>query len=66
MKQHPGISIHHIAIGGGTMGAVFAIGTCLIFFFGIVEVLLHVFYKRRPVERTGPTKPLALSLTERQ
>jgi hypothetical protein len=82
MKQHPGISIHHIAIGGGTMGAVFAIGTCLIFFFGIVEVrwflllslpfaigvavLLHVFYKRRPVERTGPTKPLALSLIERQ
>ena len=33
MKYHPGISIHHIAIGGGLMAAVFAIGSCLIFFF---------------------------------
>ena len=69
MKYHPGISIHHIAIGGGLMAAVFAIGSCLIFFFGISEVrwflflsipaaigvaaLLHALYERRPVELTG-------------
>jgi hypothetical protein len=69
MKYHPGISIHHIAIGGGLMAAVFAIGSCLIFFFGISEVrwflllsipvavgvaaLLHELYKHRPIELTG-------------
>jgi hypothetical protein len=69
MEYHPGISIHHIAIGGGIMAAVFAIGSCLIFFFGISEVrwflwlsipaaigvaaLLRVLHKRRPVELTG-------------
>jgi hypothetical protein len=78
MKQHPGISIHHIAIGGGIMGVVFAIGTCLIFFFGVVEVrwflllsvpfaigvaaLLHVYYKRRPVEVTGADEATRIKL----
>ena len=69
MDYHPGISIHHITIGGGLMAAVFAIGSCLIFFFGISEIrwflllsipfalgvaaLLHFLYKRRPVELAG-------------
>ena len=69
MEHHPGISMHHIAVGGGLMAALFAIGSCLIFFFGISEIrwflllsiplalgvaaLLHVVHKRRPVELAG-------------
>jgi hypothetical protein len=33
--RHPGISIHRIAVGGGIMGALFAIGTVLIFVIGV-------------------------------
>ena len=78
MEQHPGISIHHIPIGGGIMGAVFAIGSCLIFFFGVVEVrwflllsfpfaigvaaLLHAYYNRRPVEVTGADEATRIKL----
>ena len=78
MKQHPGISIHHIAIGGGIMGAVVAIGSCLIFFFGVVEVrwflllsipfavgvaaLLRVYYKRRSIEVTGADEATRIKL----
>ncbi len=68
MERHPGISIHNIAVGGGIMGAVFAVGTCLIFFIGVVQVrwflllslllglciaaLLYFWHKRKPVELT--------------
>ncbi len=34
-QYHPGISMHRIAVGGGIMGAVFAVGTVLIFVVGI-------------------------------
>jgi len=27
MERHPGISIHRVAVGGGVMGALFALGT---------------------------------------
>ena len=69
MKLHPGIAIHRIAIGGGIMGAVFALGVCLIFVLGVYEVrwflllsmplgfciaaVLYAIHKRRPVELTG-------------
>ena len=78
MDYHPGISIHRIAIGGGLMAAVFAIGSCLIFFFGISEIrwflllsiplalgvaaLLHFLYKRRPVELAGIDEATRLKL----
>ena len=69
MEPHTGPLIHRIAIGGGIMGAVFAVGCCLIFFLGVGEVrwflllsiplglciaaLLYLYHKRRPVELTG-------------
>jgi hypothetical protein len=34
-ERHPGVSIHRMAVGGGLMGAVFAIGTVLIFVVGV-------------------------------
>ena len=79
IERHPGISIHRIAIGGGIMGAVFAVGVCFIFFFGVVEVrwflllslplglaiaaLLHYAYKRKPVEVTGADDETRLKLS---
>lgn len=60
------------------MGAVFAVGVCLIFFLGVVEVrwflllslplglciagFLYVFHKRRPVELTGADAATRLKL----
>jgi hypothetical protein len=65
-ERHPGISIHRIAVGGGIMAALFAIGTVLIFVVGVplgpwfllasmllgtvVAVGLYVWHKRNPVE----------------
>ena len=65
-ERHPGISIHRMAIGGGIMSAVFAIGTVLIFVIGVplgpwfllasvllgavVAVALYVWHLRNPVE----------------
>lgn len=65
-ERHPGISIHRIAVGGGIMGALFAIGSALIFVVGVplgpwfllgsilvgivVAVALYVWHKRNPVE----------------
>ncbi len=34
-ERHPGISIHRIAVGGDIMGALFAIGSVLIFVVGV-------------------------------
>jgi hypothetical protein len=64
--RHPGISIHRMAIGGGLMSALFAIGTVLIFVIGVplgpwfllasilwgtaIAVGLHVWHKSHPVE----------------
>ena len=66
LERHPGITMHRIAIGGGIMGALFALGTSLIFLIGIpatrlflvasvfvgvgVAGLLYVWHKRHPVE----------------
>jgi hypothetical protein len=65
-ERHPGISIHRIAVGGGIMGTVFAIGSVLIFVVGvplgpwfllgstlvgtIVAIALYAWHKRHPVE----------------
>jgi hypothetical protein len=72
-ERHPGISIHRIAVGGGIMGAVFAIGTVLIFVVGVplgpwflagsillgtaVAATLYVWHKRNPVEITDLHHP---------
>ena len=79
MERHPGISMHHIAVGGGIMGAVFTVGTCLIFFVGVVQVrwfllfslplglciaaLLYVWHKRKPVEVTGADDKTRMKLS---
>jgi F0F1-type ATP synthase assembly protein I len=65
-ERHPGISIHRMAIGGGIMSGLFAIGTVLIFVIGTplgpwfllasvllgagVAAALYVWHKRHPVE----------------
>jgi hypothetical protein len=72
--RHPGISIHRIAVGGGIMGALFAIGSALIFVIGIplgpwfllASILLgtavagglYVWHKRHPVEIADLHHPL--------
>ena len=66
LERHPGISIHRMAIGGGIMSALFAVGTALIFVVGIplgpwfllasillgiaVATGLYFWHKRNPVE----------------
>ena len=65
-ERHPGISMHRITVGGGVMGALFAVGTALIFLLGLpasrwfllaslfvgvcVAALLYVWHRRHPVE----------------
>ena len=67
-ERHPGITMHKLPVGGTVMGAVFAIGTTLMFLVGIplarwflagavvvgavVAVVLYRWHKRRPVEIT--------------
>jgi hypothetical protein len=66
LERHPGITMHRIAVGGSIMGAVFAIGTVLIFAIGLpvsrwfllgsvllgtgVAAALYVWHKNNPVE----------------
>ena len=38
MGQHPGISVHHIAVGGGMVVSGVRDRNLLTFFFGVVEV----------------------------
>ena len=74
---HPGILTQRILIGGGVMGAVFAIGSCLMFltlaevrgFFlisvpvGIVSAALIIWWhKRRPVQLSGIDEETRLKL----
>jgi hypothetical protein len=72
-ERHPGITMHRIAVGGGVMGAVFAVGTALIFLLGLpasrwfllaslfvgvgVAAFLYVWHKRHPVELTDIAQP---------
>lgn len=74
LERHPGISIHRMAIGGGIMSALFAIGTVLIFVIGIplgpwflvasvilgsaIAVTLYVWHKDHPVEIVDLHHPL--------
>ena len=39
VTYHPGISMHHISVGGGVAGFLFVIGTVLIFGIGIPALL---------------------------
>jgi len=75
MEPHPGISMHRIAVGGGVMGALFALGTVLIVAIGVplarwflaaalllgggVGFLLYLWHKRKPVELTDLSTPPA-------
>ena len=65
--------MHRIAVGGGVMGAVFAVGCSLIFLLGVpasrwfllasmvagvgVAVLLYFWHKKHPVEYTDLYEP---------
>ena len=66
LERHPGITIHRMAVGGSIMGALFAIGTVLIFVIGLpvsrwfllasvllgtgVASVLYFWHKNNPVE----------------
>ena len=66
LERHPGITIHRMAVGGGIMGALFAIGTVLIFVIGLpvsrwfllgsvllgtgAAAVLYFWHKNNPVE----------------
>ncbi|MEY2396094.1 MAG: hypothetical protein QOF94_2439 [Acidobacteriaceae bacterium] len=74
LERHPGISIHRMAIGGGIMSALFAIGTVLIFVIGIplgpwfllasallgaaIAAGLYVWHNNHPVEIADLHHPL--------
>jgi len=65
--------MHRIAVGGGVMGAVFAVGCSLIFLLGVpasrwflgasifvgvgVALLLYLWHKRYPVDYTDLHQP---------
>lgn len=68
LEGHPGITMHRIAVGGGIMGALFAIGSVFIFVVGLsvsrwfllgssllgigVATVLYAWHKKHPVELT--------------
>lgn len=43
-KQHPGISMHKIPVGGGFMGLLFAVGSALIFLLGLPALWYFVAF----------------------
>jgi hypothetical protein len=73
LERHPGITMHRIAVGGGVMGGLFAIGSVLIFVIGLpvsrwfllgstllgtfVAAVLYVWHKNNPVELTDLHRP---------
>lgn len=73
LERHPGITMHRIAVGGGIMGAVFAVGSAVIFLIGLpasrwfllasvlvgigFAVLLYSWHRRHPVELTDLDQP---------
>ena len=81
LERHPGITMHRIAVGGGVMGALFAVGTVLIFVIGVpfggwfllasilagtcVAVVLYAWHKKHPVEVTDLHHPSSSSETQR-
>ena len=67
-ESHPGITIHRIAVGGGVMGALVAVGSVAIFVLGLpvsrwfllgssvfgigIAALLYAWHTKHPVELT--------------
>lgn len=43
-KQHPGISMHKLPVGGGFIGLVFAAGSALIFILGLPALWYFVAF----------------------
>lgn len=43
-KQHPGISMHNLPVGGGFVGLLFAIGSALIFLVGLPSLWYFVAF----------------------
>lgn len=43
-KQHPGISMHKLPVGGGFIGVVFAAGSALIFILGLPALWYFVAF----------------------
>ncbi len=79
-KQHPGINMHNLPVGGGFIGLLFAAGSALIFVLGLpalwyfvafsaalgigVAVLLRVVSNRRS-QRAKPLSILSTSRAEK-
>jgi membrane protein implicated in regulation of membrane protease activity len=43
-KQHPGISMHKLPVGGGFIGILFAVGSALIFLIGLPTLWYFVAF----------------------
>jgi len=81
LERHPGITMHRIAVGGSIMGALFAIGTVLIFVIGLpvgrwfllgsvvlgtgVAAGLYAWHKNNPVELADLHHPLPPEQTKK-
>ena len=81
LERHPGITMHRIAVGGSIMGAVFALGTVLIFVIGLpasrwfllgsallgtgVAAVLYFWHKNNPVELADLHHPPSPDQTKR-
>jgi hypothetical protein len=71
-KQHPGISMHKLPVGGGFIGLLFAAGSALIFLLGLPALWYFVAFSAalglgiallfRVVDarRTDRTRPLSI------
>jgi membrane protein implicated in regulation of membrane protease activity len=43
-KQHPGISMHKLPVGGGFIGLLFAVGSALVFVLGLPALWYFVAF----------------------
>jgi len=71
-KRHPGITMHKLSFGGGIEGLTFAIGSALIFLFGlpslwyfvvlafVLGVGIAVFLRTTSDRRAERNKPLSI------
>ena len=75
-ERHPGITMHKLPVGGGFVGALFAIGSALIFVIGFptlwyfvvlafaLGVGVAIFLKVSNQRRSDRNKPLSILKSE--
>lgn len=75
-KRHPGITMHKLSVGGGFVGALFAIGSALIFVIGFptlwyfvalafaLGVGVAIFLRAVTRIRSDRNKPLSILQTD--